>query len=167
MRWMRWKKNFKRWKILCSPLKRLKKIFHRNQQNAVKNFSLLPAECGEKNFLTATSRMRLKKISPLKSQLWQIFTAYFNAYLKFTGNTIEVIDRWRSGIGSWSHTGGELFEPVYGSFFFVWNPVNAVKIFCRLYSQILQRFTALTAINAKRCERFAVKNFFHRYSPLI
>ena len=32
----------------------------------------------------------------------------------------------------------------------------------------LQKFTAFSAFNAKRCGRFAVKKvFFHRYSPLI
>ena len=72
-----------------------------------KNFSPLPAECGE------------KKISLLKSQILQIFTAKFKAYLKFAGNIIDVSERWRSGIGSWRHEGDKWFEPVYGSFFFV------------------------------------------------
>ena len=36
-------------------------------------------------------------------------------------------DRWRSGIRSWWHAWGEWFEPVYGRFFFVRNPVNAAK----------------------------------------
>ena len=35
-------------------------------------------------------------------------------------------------------------------------------------TQFLQKFTAFSAFNAKRCGRFAVKKiFFHRYSPLI
>ena len=59
---------------------------------------------------------------------------------------------------------------MYGSFFFVRIPVNAVKkSFSPQNSTLfLQKFTAFSAFNAKRCGRFAVnKVFFHRYSPLI
>ena len=158
-----------------------------------KNFSALPAECGEKKIFTATSRMRLKKIfhryqqnavkknfSPLKFQTLQILTANINAYLKFTSNIIKLSERWRSGIRRQWHAGGQRFEPVYGCYFFVRNPVNAVKKnfsplktanltkIHRLKPQILQKTTAFNAFNAKRCGRFAVKKvFFHRYSPLI
>ena len=119
-----------------------------------KNFSSLSAECGEKKF------------SPLKWQILQIFTDKFNAYLKFAGNIIEVSDRWRNGIRCWWHAVGEWFQPQYGSFFFVKNPVNAVKRnFSTLNStQILQKFTAFTAFSAKRCGCFAVKKVF---SPLF
>ena len=55
-----------------------------------KKFSLLPAECGEKTFFTA-------KIANLTN----IHRATFNAYLKFTGNIIELSDRWCSGLRSW------------------------------------------------------------------
>ena len=54
---------------------------------AKENFSILPAECGENNFST------------LKTQILQLFTANFNAYLKLTGIIIELSHRWRSGIG--------------------------------------------------------------------
>ena len=79
--------------------------------------------------LNATSRMRWKKRSPLKSQILQILTANFNAYLKFTGIIIQIGDRWRIEIRSCWHAGGERFEPVYGSFVFLKNPVNALKNF--------------------------------------
>ena len=60
-------------------------------------------------------------------QILQIFTASLNDYLKFTGNIIEVRDRWRRGIRRCWHAGGERFEPVYGRFLYLRNPVEAVK----------------------------------------
>ena len=130
------KKNIYASKKFFSPLKRWKKIFHRYQQNAV-----------TKNF------------APLKLQILQIFTAKINAYLKFAGNITEVSERWRSGIRSWWHGGGKWFKPVYGSSFFVRNPVNAVKeiIWQRNTTQFLQIFTTFSAFHAKICGRFAVK----------
>ena len=53
------------------------------------------------------------------------------------------------------------FETLYGSFFFVRIPVDAVK---KNSTQFLQKFTAFSAFNAKRCGRFAVKKVF---SPLF
>ena len=119
MRQIRWNKNFEAVKYIFSPLKRWKKLFQRYQQNLVKNnFSAVPAECGEKKFFSATSRMRWRTNSLLKEQIFQILTANFNAYLKFTGNHIKLSDGWCSGIRSCWHAGGEMFEPVYDSFFF-------------------------------------------------
>ena len=89
-----------------------------------KKFSPLPAESGKKIF------------SPLKLQILQIFTAKFNAYLKFAGNIIVVSERWRSRVRSWWHACDTWFEPVYGSFFFVRNPVNAVK---KIFHRKIQR----------------------------
>ena len=171
MRWMRWKKTFKRWKIFFQRLSgerkfftatsrmRWKKIFHRYHQNAVKkNFSPLPAECGEKKFFTA-------KIANLRN----IHRANFNAYLLFTGNIIKVSERWRSGLPSWPHIWGRGSNPCT-AVFFVRIPVNAEKKnFSPQNSTLfLQKFTAFSAFNAKRCGRFALKKvFFHRYSPLI
>ena len=128
----------------------LQKNFQRYQQNAVKKFSPLLTECREKN-------------SPLKSQILQIFTANFNAYLKFTGNIIEVSDSWRSGIRSCQNAGGERCETVHGSFFFRKKSVQCgEKNFTAIKKQ------KLTAFNAKTFGRFAAKKFFfHRYSPLI
>ena len=40
----------------------------------------------------------MKKISPLKSEILQIFIAIFNAYLKFTGNVNEISDQWRFSV---------------------------------------------------------------------
>ena len=59
---------------------------------------------------------------------------------------------------------------MYGSFFFVRITVNAVKknFSPQNSTQFLQKFTAFSVFNAKRCGRFAVKKvFFRRYSPLI
>ena len=50
----------------------------------------------------------------------------------------EVCDKWCSGIQSWWHAARDWCEPVYGRFFFVRNPVNAVTNFHRLKPQILQ-----------------------------
>ena len=87
--------------IFFSALKRWKKIFHRYKQDAVKkNFSPLPAECGEKKFFTA-------KIENLTN----IYRSNFNAYLIFTWNIIEVSDRWHSGLRSWSHAWGRGSNP--------------------------------------------------------
>ena len=104
------------------------------------NFWPLPAACGEKilsplqaefgdNFFYCCQQNAVKNFSPLKLQILQMFTANFNEYLKFTGNITEVSNRWRSRIRSCWHPGGESFEPVYGSFFFVRNPVNVLKKF--------------------------------------
>ena len=96
-----------------SALKRWQKIFHRYKQDAVKKkiftattrmrwkkFSPLPAECGEKKFFTA-------KIA----NLTKIYRSNFNAYLIFTGNIIEVSDRWRGGLQSSSHAWGRGSNP--------------------------------------------------------
>ena len=115
----------------CNELKKIEKIKRIKKLSSVEeNFSPLPAKswCGEKTFFSATSRMRWKnKFSPLKLLFLQIFTANFNAYLKFTGNVIKVSDRWRSGIRGCWHAGDERLKPVYGSFFFVRNLVTALK----------------------------------------
>ena len=84
MRWMRWKKTFKRWNFF-SALKRWKEIFHRYKQDAVK-----------KKF-TANTRMRWKKIfhryqqnavkknfSPLKSQILQKCTALISTLILYS-----------------------------------------------------------------------------------
>ena len=79
-----------------------------------KNFSPLPAECVEKKFFTATSRMWWKKnfsLLPAEcgekkffiakiANLTNIHRANFNAYVIFTGNISEVSDRWSSGLRS-------------------------------------------------------------------
>ena len=132
------KKNYLCVKKIFSPLKRWKKIFHRYQQNAVK-----------------------KIFSALKSQILQIFTAKLNACLKFAGNIIEVSERWRSGIRSLWHAGGTWFAPLY-VFFLVRNTANAVKknFSPQNSTQFLQKFTAFSAFNTKRCGRFAVKKVF-------
>ena len=124
-----------------------------------KKISPLPAQCGEKKFFTATSRMRWKKFFTAKiANLTNIHRANFNAYLIFTGNIIEVSDRWRSGLRSWWHAWGRGSN--HGSFVFVRIPVNAVKkkFSTQNSTQFLQKFTAFSAFNAKRCGRFAVKN---------
>ena len=112
MRWMRWKKTFKRWNFFFQRLSGERKFFtatsrmrwkkfHRYQQNVVKkNFSPLPAECGEKKFFTA-------KIANLTN----IHRANFNAYLIFTENIIECSDRWRSGLRSWWYALGRGANP--------------------------------------------------------
>ena len=142
-----------------------RKIFFHGISGETKFFTATSRMRWKKNF-TATSKKLWKKISQLKSKILQIFTAKFNAYLKFTGNIIDVSDRWRSGIRSWWHAVGEWFEPLYGSFFFGRNPVNAVKKISTLNStQISQKFTAFIAFNAKRWGRFAVKKNF--FSPLF
>ena len=74
-------------------------------------------------------------MQPLKLQILQIFTANSNAYL--TGDLNEVSDRGQSGKRSCSQVGGERFKPLYGSFFSVKNPVNAVKKLWRLQPKIL------------------------------
>ena len=122
-------------------------FFHRYQQNGVK-----------KNFQRYQDAV--KKILPLKLQILQIFTAKFNAYLKFTWSSIEESDRWRSGIRSCWHVGGERTEPVSGSFFCK----KSGELFHRYIPQILQNFISF---NGKTCGHFAVKRAFHRYSPLI
>ena len=141
-----------------------------------KNYSPLPVQCGEKNYSPLPVECGEKIFSPRPPECCEekIFTAKIAnlklSYLKFTRNIFEVSDRWLFWLRSWWHAGGEWFEPVYGSFFFVTKPVNAVKRnFSPLNStQIFQKITAFTAFNAKRCGRFAVKKvFFHRYSPLI
>ena len=67
-----------------------------------KKFSPLPAECGEKKFSPLPAECGEKKIFTAKTaNLTNIHRANFNAYLIFTGNIIEVSDRWRSGLRSW------------------------------------------------------------------
>ena len=120
------------------------------------NFSPLPAECGEKKFFTA-------KIANLTN----IHRANFNAYLIFTGNIIEVSDRWRSGLRCWWHAWGRGSNPCTAVSFledFRWmrwkkkfSPQNS--------TQFLQKLIAFSAFNAKRCGRFAVKKVF--FSPLV
>ena len=61
----------------------MKEIFHRCEQNEV-----------QKKLLRY--RDDVKKKLPLKLQILQIFTAKFNAFIKLTGNIIEVSNRWRS-----------------------------------------------------------------------
>ena len=104
--------------------------------------------------------MRRKKFSPRKSQILQLFTANFNAYPKFTGNFTDVSDRWRSGIGSCWHAGGERFEPVYDSFFFVRSPVNAVK---NNFSPL--KTAKFTAFNAEKMLAYCGDKSF--FSPLF
>ena len=119
-------------------------------------------------FFTATSRMRWKKFfsattmrwnffSPLKSQM---FTAKFNAYLKFTGNIVEVSERWRSGKRSCWHV-GDGRGGVYGGFSFVRNPVK-IKISPLKAANL----TKIHRLQRQKCGPFAVK-FFYRYSPLM
>ena len=67
----------------------------------------------------------------------KLFAANFNAYLKFTWNIIEVSDRWRSGIRSYWHAGGEKFETVWIRLFFVRNAVK--KIFLPLKTANLKK----------------------------
>ena len=50
----------------------------------------------------------------------------------------DLSDRFRSGIRSCRHAGGDRFKPVLGSFFFVRIPLNAVKL------NNSPRFTAYT-----------------------
>ena len=106
-------------KNFLSPLKRLKKIFHRYQQHAVNKNSPLPEDCGDIKFSMLPGR------SP---QFLQIFTAKFNAYHKFTGNIIEVSDRWRSGVKScWQSCRRWKVRTRVRQFSFVRNPVKARK----------------------------------------
>ena len=66
------------------------------------NFSPLQAGCGEKNFSPLPAECDEKKFFAAKiSNLTNIYRANFNAYHIFTGNIIEVSDRWRSGLRSW------------------------------------------------------------------
>ena len=91
-------------------------------------------------------------------QIIQTFNANFNAYVKFAGNIKQVCDGWGSGIRSCWHAGGERFEPVYDSFFFVRNPVNAVK----------KNFAAINSVQRYKMPALCGKtSFSHRYSPLI
>ena len=73
------KKTFKRWKISFQRLSGEKNFFTAtSRMRWKKNFSPLPAECGEKKFFTATSRMRWKKnFSPLPAECGEkkFFTA--------------------------------------------------------------------------------------------
>ena len=104
MQWMQWIKTFKRWK----------------------KFPHLFSD--ERKFFSAISRMRWKKnFSPLslKFHILEIFTALISS-LKFTGNSIEVSDRWHSWLWSCWHAGYDRLEPVYGRLY-IKNPVNAVK----------------------------------------
>ena len=93
-------------------------------------------------------RMRGQFFSPLKLQTLQILTAKFNTYLKVAGNFIEWSDRWRSGLQSWWHAGGGCFEPMYGSLFFVGNPVNKWK----------KKFTAKNRKSYKSSPHSALKD---------
>ena len=43
----------------------------------------------------------------------------YSIWFKFPRNSIDVRDSWRSGLSSWSHAGGQRFEPVWWRFFFV------------------------------------------------
>ena len=113
--------------------KRWKKSFYRYQQNAVKKF------------FTANI-----------ANLTNIRCANFNAYLKFTGNIIDASDRWRSGIRSCWHPGGEVRTRV------------RQFLFCKKSGECGEKKISpqkFTPFNAKRCGCFAVKNVF--FSPLF
>ena len=93
-----------------------------------KNFSAVPAECVETKFLPLLAECEEKIFFTAKiSNITNIQGLNFNANFEFRGNIIEVSDRWRIGIRSCWHAGGEKLEPMYGNFFFVGNPVNMVK----------------------------------------
>ena len=94
------KKKFKAVINFFSMLNRWKEFFHRYQQKVVKKV------------FHRYQQKAVKKFSPLKSQIIQIFTANFNAYLKFTGYIKKVGVRWSSGLTRRWHAGGERFERV-------------------------------------------------------
>ena len=121
-----------------------------------KIFSALPAECSEKNFSPLPAQFGEKKLTAKIANLTNIHRANFNTCLEFTGNIIEVSDKCRRGIRSCWHAEGERFKPVYGSFFFVSNPVNAVK---KIFSPL--KTAKFTAFNAKKMRALCCeKSFF-------
>ena len=74
-------------------------MFQRYQQNAVKkNFSATGRMWAKKNFSPQPAECGEKKLTAKIAKLTYIHRANFNACLKFTGNIIEVSDRWSSGI---------------------------------------------------------------------
>ena len=109
----------------------------------------------------------VKRNSPLKLQIVQIFTANFNDYLKFTGIIRDVSERWSSGIRRCWHSGVDRFEPVYGSFFFARNPLIAVKKMSPLKTANLTNRPLFLRIQSYKMRALCgEKNFFHSYSPL-
>ena len=108
---MRWKQSFAAKNCLLSE----RKFFNATSRMLWKKI-FSATRMRWKKF--SARRMRWKKFSPLKLQILQTFTAKFNAYRKFTWKIIKVKERWRSGIRSCWHVGGDRFEPIYGSFFF-------------------------------------------------
>ena len=124
-------------RFALNAVKAVKNISQRYQQNAV------------------------TKLSPLKLQTIQIFPANIKDSLNFTGNIDEVSNRWRSGITSWSHAGGEWFEPFYGKFYSVKNPVNAVKKhFSPLKTSNLTKIHRFHRIQRLKMRALTVKKFF-------
>ena len=139
------------------------------------NFSPLQAGCGEQKFLPLPAECGDKKFSTAKiANLANNHRANFNAYLIFTGNIIEVSDRWHSGSwhsGRWhSYEVGDTHEvevqTLDGSCFFVRIPVNAVKkIFHRKFQRNSYKNSPLSAHSTlKDACAFRGKSFF---SPLF
>ena len=111
--------------------------------------------------------MKIKK-SPLKTTKIQriCFHNVYWVWFKFTRNICDVRCSWRSGIRCCWHPGYERFEPVYGSCFFVRNPVTAAKIkFSPLKTANLTKVHRFHRIHFKKMRALCGENFFHSYSP--
>ena len=114
------------------------------------NFSLLPQKCDEKNFQHCQQQNAVKKISPLKSQTLQIFTAIFNAYLKFTGNVYRT--KWQ--VAQWNKKLVTCRR---------WDVRIRVRQFLFLYEIRWMRWKKIHPANLKkihRIHRFAVRKVF-------
>ena len=100
-------------------------------------FSVECNEWGKKEIIHRSKHQILQNVNAF------VFITFIESDLNSQKNNNTVSDRWRCGIRSFWHAGDERFEPVYGSFLFVRNPVNAVEEkFPHWKLQILQKFTA-------------------------
>ena len=87
---------------------------------------------------------------------------FFSTFIESDLNSEEISKNksgsWQNGTSFRHARGRESFESVYGSFFFVRVPLNAVKI------NNSPRFTSFAY---KRSKKYAVKNFFTAFHTKI
>ena len=142
--------------------KAFKQVNFVHRLSSERQFSPLPTECGKANFHRYWQNA-VKKISPWKSQVFQIFSALISPLLffhrKYHWRKWEIAQckkkfltwrRWevRTCVRQYLSCKKSI-ECGEKRFFTAENP---------------QKFAAFSAI---RCRPFAVKIFFHRSSPLI
>ena len=145
------KENFSPQQAGCGEKK-----FHRHQQNVVK-----------KNFHRYQQNAVKKNFSPLKPQISQIFTSLISTLILYSQEiSLKYVTH-----GVSDYEGDDTHEvevrTLVLQFLFCKNSGECGK---KNYSpqnstQFLQKFTAFSAFNAKRCGRFAVKKVF--FSPLF